>query len=72
MKRWQKLDRLALLAPLVLFLFLSIGKEGRLLWGIVLRERNFVVTIAALLLLLWPLSWLLCRLYLYGGPSAIP
>ena len=51
MKRWQKLDRLALLAPLVLFLFLSIGKEGRLLWGIVLRERNFVVTIAALLLL---------------------
>ena len=47
MKRWQKLDRLALLAPLVLFLFLSIGKEGRLLWGIVLRERNFVVTIAA-------------------------
>ena len=51
MKRWQKLDRLALLVPLVLFLFLSIGKEGRLLWGIVLRERNFVVTIAALLLL---------------------
>ena len=50
MKRWQKLDRLALLAPLVLF-FSSIGKEGRLLWGIVLRERNFVVTIAALLLL---------------------
>ena len=51
MKRWQKLDRLALLVPLVLFLFLSIGKEGQLLWGIVLRERNFVVTIAALLLL---------------------
>lgn len=50
-KRWQKLDRLALLAPLILFLFLSIGKEGRLLWGIVLRERNFVVTIAVLLLL---------------------
>lgn len=50
-KRWQKLDRLALLAPPVLFLFLSIGKEGRLLWGIVLRERNIGVTIAALLLL---------------------
>ncbi|RGY97391.1 DUF2207 domain-containing protein [Clostridium sp. AM58-1XD] len=51
MKRWQKLDRLALLAPPVLFLYLSIGKEGRLLWGIVLREQNIGVTIAALLLL---------------------
>ena len=50
-KRWQKLDRLALLAPPVLFLFLSIGKEGRLLWGIILREQNLWVTTAALLLL---------------------
>lgn len=50
-KLWQKLDRLVLLAPPVLFLFLSIGKEGRLLWEIILRERNIGVTIAALLLL---------------------
>ena len=33
MKRWQKLDRLALLVPLVLFLFLSIGKEGQAALG---------------------------------------
>lgn len=50
-KRWQKLDRLAFLAPPVLFLFLSIGKEGRLLWGIVQREQNLGVTTAALVLL---------------------
>ena len=50
-KRWQKLDRLAFLVPPLLFLFLSFGKDGLLLWGIVLRERNIGVTIAALLLL---------------------
>lgn len=50
-KRWQKLDRLAFLVPPLLFLFLSFEKDGRLLWGIVLKEQNFEVTVAALLLL---------------------
>lgn len=50
-KRWQKLDRLAFLVPLLLFLFLFFGKDGRLLWESVQKERNFEVTAAALLLL---------------------
>lgn len=50
-KRWQKLDRLAFLVPPLLFLFLSFGKEGRLLWEIAQKEQDFEVTAAALLLL---------------------
>ncbi len=50
-QRWQKRDRLALLVPPLLFLFLSFGNDGRLLWGIVWSEQNFQVTAAALLLL---------------------
>lgn len=50
-KRWQKLDRLVFFVPPLLFIFLSIGKEGRLLWNIIRSERDFGVTAAALLLL---------------------
>lgn len=50
-KRWQKLDRLTLMVPPLMALFLSVGRDGRLLWGIVLKEQNVTVTIAALLLL---------------------
>lgn len=50
-KRWQRLDRLRLGVPLIVFFFLSIGNEGQLLWKIVLNERNFGVKIAVLFLL---------------------
>ncbi len=50
-KRWQKLDRLVFFVPPLLFIFLSIGKDGRLIWNIIRSERDFGVTAAALLLL---------------------
>lgn len=50
-KRWQRLDRLRLGVPLIVFFFLSIGNEGQLLWEIILNEKNLGVKIAVLFLL---------------------
>lgn len=50
-KRWQKLDRLALGVPLIMFILLSIGEQGRLIWGVILEEKNLAITAASLLLL---------------------
>lgn len=50
-KRWQKIDRLVLAVPLVILLLLSLGNQGRLIWGAVFREKNFALTAAALFLL---------------------
>lgn len=50
-KRWQKLDRLALGVPLIMFILLSTGEQGRLIWGVILEEQNVAITAASLLLL---------------------
>lgn len=50
-KRWQKIDRLVLGVPFIVFLLVSVGKDGRLVWGIVMREKSFALTVAALFLL---------------------
>lgn len=52
LKRWQRLDRLVFLMLPVMFLFQSLGKEGGLLWGSVLKKHDFGAAAAALLLLL--------------------
>ncbi|EHI57831.1 MAG: DUF2207 family protein [Hungatella hathewayi] len=52
LRQWRKLDRLAFVVPPLVFLFLSMGRDGRLLWEIIFREQKFTVTVAALLLLL--------------------
>lgn len=50
-KLWHKLDRLAFFVPIIIFLYISIGKEGRLIWGIALKEQNPGVTAAVFFLL---------------------
>lgn len=50
-KRWQKLDRLAFLVPVVIFASSSISKEGRLIWGIAFKEHNLLVAAAVIFLL---------------------
>lgn len=50
-KLWHKLDRLAFFVPIIIFLCISIGKEGRLIWGIALKEQNPGVTAAVFFLL---------------------
>lgn len=50
-KRWQMLDRLVFLVPIIIFVWISLGKDGRLIWGVALRERNAGVTAAVFFLL---------------------
>lgn len=50
-KRWHRLDRLALIVPIIIFLYLSFKKEGRLIWGVAAKEQNLGVTVAAFFLL---------------------
>lgn len=50
-KQWQKLDRLVFIVPFIIFLYLSFGKEGRMVWGIALKEQSFAVAAAAFFLL---------------------
>lgn len=51
MKRWQFIDRLALIVPLFAFLYLSVGEIGRQLWETVMGARDVGVTLAAVLFL---------------------
>lgn len=50
-KRWQKIDRLAFLVPVIIFLWLSVQGTGRQLWDTVQRERHIGVAAAAILIL---------------------
>lgn len=50
-KRWQKLDRLAFIVPVVIFAGSSVSKEGRLIWGIAFKEQNLLVAAAVIFLL---------------------
>lgn len=56
-KRWQKIDRLVVLVPLLVFFGMSVGKSGRQLWAIVMDEGNVGVTAAAFLLFLLPTAF---------------
>lgn len=51
-KLWQRLDRLVIAVPIIVFLYLSMEKYGRQIWEIILKEQNMSVIVGALLLLI--------------------
>lgn len=51
-KLWQRLDRLVIAVPIIVFLYLSMGKYGRQIWRIILNEQDMAVIVGALLFLI--------------------